>query len=510
MAITIIKGPDIITPVYNTNYIKLIDSNCIQADYKYIVKIYLDGITDPIGTFKYSPLQDGSFEFNANEIICNYMTNNNYTYEVLPYEFRTSIFKYSIVIDRTYSGAAQATIYSYTNLYAFDGALKNTDFDYLDYVINDIIPTTITTYNYGPSFTASTQSEINDFIALTVSMPSNPIQASDTIAITTVPDGTLYETVASDVNLIAGDVYEITTTLDNSGDVFPPDFFTGSTIKKYWLTYSSETEALSNVADTICLSRFDYYSVDFFRKLPTSSTQAKWLNILFTVGNNTYPLKTNIIDATDDVSKNIISIGIGAPNHIDTIWTDGFGGVYSDIFNTYNFDSYQIWLSDVDNKPVTKTITINLSSLRYEYNTKNYDRTWLIYKSRLGGWSWLLFNMKGSKKQDVEQTTYTRRLKYNERSQYRGNTVISSNVLETFILNTDWVKDSEKTFYEDLYSSPQVFMYRSKIDGVEPRYNMIPVVVKTNSAPIYQKNNDKLFYYQIEVQAALQNKRQRT
>jgi len=188
-----------------------------------------------------------------------------------------------------------------------------------------------------------------------------------------------------------------------------------------------------------------------------------------------------------------------------------------DLFALNNFTEYRVYMQTTDSSTngiayptLMRPITVNFCRSIYPINIRHYDRTWLVYKSKLGGWSWLSFNMKSSRKQDTSKVKYNRRLAYNETYKQRGTTVISNSVSNIYTLNSNWVSTDEYKFFEDLFASPQVFMYRGYINGeaniTDP---FLPVSVKTTSTPIYQPNNDKLFNYTIEVESANSSTRQR-
>ena len=435
MAVTITHQPDSISPVFNTNYFRLIDSDASMSNYKYIVKLYYKYTTAALytlaGTFTQFPLQDGTLEFDANSVLCNYM-NNTYDYKTGAFAYRSSIFQYKIVISRTYSTSAETVIYTFDPLYVFDAGVSQAELDNLSTIITRLKPTI-------------------EYVGLTA--------------------------VESTVN-----------------------------------------RSISNVNTNLQLSELDYYSADFFKEMPGSTAVGGNIGLAVYYDDGWIYYNAQPYPTTYTLETNVISQGIGPMNIKTSNWLISTGASAGStvsgqsIFSKTNFTSYSVYINTTSPpyQSISKPITVNVCRTKDFINTKNFDRTWLVYKSRLGGWSYLSFNMKLGQKQETKQTTFKRRLKYNETYTSRGTTVISSDITTTYTLNTDWVPDNEMSFYEDLFSSPQVYMLRTYINRQPNLINpFTPVIVSTTSTPIYSKNNDHLFQYTIEVQTALQTNRQR-
>ena len=515
MAITITKQPAGLAPVYNENYIRLIDSVASMSDYKYIVRLYQKQTTAAsyslVGTFTQFPLQDGTLEFDPMSILCNYVNNGNYDYSVGSYSYRSSLFQYKVIVSRTYAGAAEAVIYAFDQLYAFDAALSQAEFDVLNSILtvkNPVIETT--TYN---STWYST--DILNQVAFLLTDNGDGFSGSFvfTAGFGYAPNNGWHMILSK--QQVVGNVYLIQTDLIDMGTV-------SGTIKFYGAE-TSDNRSISNCPTELQLSEFDYYTADFFKYMPTwtTVTTGTWRNVGIEVHTSTgWRWYNTVLNPGDNsnIEQDILTLGIGPMNIKAGTWL-GIEGTVSGqtIFDNFDFTEYRVYMNVAftqigvtDYPTLMKPITVNFCRSASIRNTKNFDRTWLVYKSKLGGWSYLSFNMKSQKKQDTKQVTYNRRLKYNETYKQRGTTVISNSVAQSYVLNTDWVSTDEWTYYEDLFSSPQVFMLRPTINKEANTTDpFLPCVVKTTNTPIYSPNNDKLFQYTIEIETANQNIRQR-
>ena len=145
----------------------------------------------------------------------------------------------------------------------------------------------------------------------------------------------------------------------------------------------------------------------------------------------------SITSSDNLVLHSIASIGIGPMNVAAVTWNVlnlvGAGQPF-----TYDVVNYDIYLMSNygDNCTCKYNVILDCNKLIY-HNKHNLNRTWLIYKSRLGGWSYLLFNLKSSKTIDIKKTTYDRKLLYNETFTSRGITTIGSDITVTRLFNSD-------------------------------------------------------------------------
>ncbi len=409
MAVTIIKSPTSLYPVYNRNSFKLVDSKSANADFKYIVRIFVrysstSTYTQVGTTFPVYPLADGSLVFDANPILTNYIVNN-YNKDFVGINYTGSMLEsyYQITTLDSINIGEQACTF-FTSIFLFDGALP-------------------------------TYSEVN-YTGLTLS--------------TLLPN--------------------TTTTINRS---------------------------ISNIPTNLFLKLTDSYTADFLLNT-TNTIFVNKLMLTITTISGDYNYSYTIPNQTDTFDKCIGSVAIG-PANLTGITFSGLTGGLNQPF-TYNVLSYKIWLQN--NQGNQCSVKYNVEIDCNSKNIKGFERSWLIYKSKYGGWSYLLFNMKKSSTLDIKKNTYDRRLLETDTYTSRGLTTFNTSVNKIYKLNTDWVSIDQETFFEDLLSSPQVYKLTNGV--------ITSIMIKDGAYPIYNHTDDKIFQYQIEIVECInQNKQSR-
>jgi len=532
MAITYTQTPLNFSPVYNENYIRIIDSEAGADGYKYIIKLYLKQTTDAaftqVGTYTQIPLSDGTLEFDPNSIFNNYILNNTFDYKLGGGIYRNSMFYGKVTIYRTTtSNPSEVLVSNFDPLYVFDAALAQSEMDDIAIIktrITPNVPAKVLTpinssYNILECFTEP--GWYSNLFKFKVSAGST---AYFTVGRTfTVTGYTGFAAILNGVYTITGSEYVSLGVVNVVVGDSPYPVGTHSTLPATGTTLSDllrygeniVDRSISNVNYNLNLTKFDYYTADYFRNIVGGSWPVTniGMEVQHSTGWKYYNLDPVPINDAK-IEHNIISIPVG-PMNIKALNWAGDAGVVSGaaIFALNNFTRYRVYINTQDGSEyptLSRPITVDLCNSNVPTNTKRFDRTWLVYKSKLGGWSWLLFNMKATKNVETINTTYNRRLKYNEKYVNRGASVISSDITTRYTLNTDWVPTSEYSFYEDLYTSPQIYMVREYVNGVlNTNDPFCPVIAKAPKTPIYSPNNDKLFQYIIEVETANKNIRQR-
>ena len=509
MAITVLKTPETVSPVYNHNYLRMTDDNYTQTNYKYIVYLYYKlseaASYTLAGKFTYFPRENGVLEFDPMSVLNNYVENDEYDNDIEAWSTKPSVIQYKLTVNCIYLETAENTIATFEGLYAIDAALSQAEIDNLSTLIPVFNPEVDASAGYIDNWTFTDNQFISGSLGF-VGTTEHNFRVGDEIFIAqTIPyTHPEYEGLAT-----------ITGTPDRYTIVTNKTFLTSTPEEGGVASYNLKTNAvnkyISNVVTTLNLKRTDYYAGDIFLNVPgeTVPTDVKLGIQIKTTAGYYYGYATTSPVDIENVEKRIVSHGIGPKNIEYTSWRFGLT-TYTDIFNDFEFDEYKVFLySPTDGAILSQPVQINVCENTYPRNIKNFDRVWLVYKSKWGGWSYLPFNMKKRKTQETAKVTYNRRMKYNETYKNRGTSVISNNVSQLFTLNTDWVPISEWEFYEDLFSSPQVYMLNTYINGEANTINPFePCVITTSSTPIYSPNDDKLFSYTIEIETSNQRKRQ--
>lgn len=125
---------------------------------------------------------------------------------------------------------------------------------------------------------------------------------------------------------------------------------------------------------------------------------------------------------------------------------------------------YDITMLDVSDIQVTevKRFYVDLKCS----NFRNYKFYWL---SRLGGFDRFSFDMKSFKRIPISRSIYTKSLDANYNIGDRGDKVISIDAKNNYKMNTDWISEPESIWLEELFTSPESYIYEVKdISGTPP------------------------------------------
>jgi len=377
-------------------------------------------------------------------------------------------FKYIVRLGVRYgSSAAYTTVGKFDILPLADGSLE---FD-----PNPILNNYVTnTYNYLFSGVRYTTSLFQYYIL---------ISAQDNIGITEYP------TIKS---------YASQYCFDGAMNLSDEPGYTANTLARI-LPSDTHTvnRSLSNIPTTLRLRYTDYYSADFFLN-DLNSVYITRIYLTTKSGGVSREYTYSIPSSNLTIENAIASVGIGPQNLMALTWTPAVSGPQP---FTYDIESYSVTLYNNvgTNTNCSYNVILDCQSKAFS-STKMYDRTWLIYKSRLGGWSYLLFDMKRTKTIDVKKTTFDRKLKYNEYNTSRGITSIGHDNSITYVLSTNWVDKENELFFEDLFTSPQVYMLNTYKNGVIDTINpFVPVHIKDKSFTEQFLQYDKMFTYTVEV-----------
>jgi hypothetical protein len=143
----------------------------------------------------------------------------------------------------------------------------------------------------------------------------------------------------------------------------------------------------------------------------------------------------------------------------------------------------------------------------FKMNTEcfRYDNIELYFFDRMGAIIPVNFELQSTRKISVSKSEYqsflgdlnttTNRWGYNAKD--RGRNQINTTVIEEMTLNTNWLTEQEASYFQELYTSPLVYMREGT--------NFWPVITKTNDLSIPKKNNKKNFQYTITIEMANQD-----
>ena len=182
-----------------------------------------------------------------------------------------------------------------------------------------------------------------------------------------------------------------------------------------------------------------------------------------------------------------------------------------------NISYYNIQAYDDEDEPISQLYKINI----IDSSCKGFEPIRLTWLNQWGTWDYYTFNKKSIKSLQTNRTNYTQQSgtwnnKVFEIHGYKGGKKnFRVNTKKLITVNTDFVKEEEALWFEDLINSTDVYIlkgYNSASNdfrtGIINKY-VEPVTVTTSSYIRKTKANDKLIQYTFELEKT-HNKRTQT
>ena len=180
---------------------------------------------------------------------------------------------------------------------------------------------------------------------------------------------------------------------------------------------------------------------------------------------------------------------------------------WSTIFlaNMTNLSYYLVEAFNISDASISDryTIYINCPTL------KGYEPIRLTWLNQWGVWDYYTFKMKSTKSISTKGSTYNQlggtwnESIYSPSGYKGGKKAFRVNAMEKVVMNTDFVNQSEATWFEELVNSPEVYIldgYQS--DHTNPLLStyVTPVRLLTSNFTKKTVANDKLIQYTFEVE----------
>jgi len=141
----------------------------------------------------------------------------------------------------------------------------------------------------------------------------------------------------------------------------------------------------------------------------------------------------------------------------------------------------------------------------------------LLFLDRLGSWSSFSFQLRAYQRGDVTRDMYNRDVvgyvnasdEWTYTTEDFGFNTFNINVIKRMELNTNWMTQEMATYFEELITSPQVFIksvsYTCGDDLVPSSSTYQPVIVETNAYEMLNQRNKNLMRQSITVRFANQD-----
>ena len=141
----------------------------------------------------------------------------------------------------------------------------------------------------------------------------------------------------------------------------------------------------------------------------------------------------------------------------------------------------------------------------------------LLFLDRLGSWSSFSFQLRAYERGDVSRDMYNRDVvgyvnasdEWTYTTEDFGFNTFNINVIKRMELNTNWMTQEMATYFEELVTSPQVFIksvsYTCGEDLTPSSSSYQPVIVETNAYEMLNQRNKNLMRHSISVRFANQD-----
>ena len=204
-------------------------------------------------------------------------------------------------------------------------------------------------------------------------------------------------------------------------------------------------------------------------------------------------------------NKGLLYVGVGPQNIINS-WEDTGGGLMQSA-DFSNASRYEIWAAGPGGSGDRHSQFYNFEM--QEEDCKGYETIRLAYLNRQGAWDYMNFTKKSTRTFDITRSNFKQNYgivpikysgstnpsynKWDYNSAMGGTKTYNVNSIETIEANSDWLTEEDAVHLEELFTSPDVYMYESNSE-------FVPVVVTERDYTKQTKANDKLIQYVISIQ----------
>jgi hypothetical protein len=469
MAITSIAAPQDFTPAYNPIKFIVDGTNKNLLGYKYIFDIYPQGGATKIAEYRVFPeFGTGYGRIDISKLLQTKVSYDSDLYNTVTYPAINSFYKYDVKIGEEYitsitytsslsnnSGNVRITAtHSYVvgdqvRINQADSGAANPNLEGL-FTVLSIVGTTSFTVN-------SLWSQVtNAAIDGTVSYSDN--RKTITLNILTDLDKIVFNGAMSFLEFInwsAGN-YILSTTTDY--------LLTDMPLTGFYSTLNQDL--IINFGNANVITGFVYFEND----------------------------GGNIFSKDIDTNSYISGVQVGTNNY-GTLTTVSGSGVLVDTNTQY----YDFWYANSAGTRNSQKYRVNID---HRCLIEDYS---LLFLDRMGSYGSFAFQLRAYEKGNVQKQSFNRdiegsvaSLEWGYATEAFGQNVYSSNVTKTLDLNTNWMTEEMSIYFEQLITSPLVYI---KL----PNNIYASVVINENSFEVNNQRNKKLFKKSITVTYANQN-----
>lgn len=212
-------------------------------------------------------------------------------------------------------------------------------------------------------------------------------------------------------------------------------------------TESQVSRFLTNAPDDIRISLNDYFTLKIIQGVVSGAGISRSMVVRTYSASGTLLgtfTKNNSFYNTTTTGSMLVTVPIG-PKNIDTFVTIGSNVAY-----------YTVVIKDNSGLNITETRKFIIDNRCEKF--KSYRFFWL---NRLGGFDAITFYLRSFRKLDITKSNYTKLLSTGYTIGERGDTIIGVTANESYTSATDWLSEDESKWVEELFTSPEVYVYES-------------------------------------------------
>jgi hypothetical protein len=282
-----------------------------------------------------------------------------------------------------------------------------------------------------------------------------------------------------------------------------------------YIPNDTDSKFLTDCPTTQTIGSSDYHTLAFFNNYEedfviggTNANRPKVSQLAITVytginGTGTV-MSSNFITNTpanggkggniSDSNSRLIFAGVGTGNFKNT------GAI-----TTAGAKSYIIVMQDDRGNTISKNYIFNID----DDNCKGFEKIRLTWLNRHGAWDYFNFTRKNTRNISTNRVTYKQLSGSWNESVFRlhgykgGRKTFRANAKESITLNTDYMSEAEAIWFEQLFTSPEVYIlneFSSDTDTGYLRKYVQPVVLTSQTYTRKTKANDNLIQYTVEIE----------
>ena len=471
MAQSTIAKPQSFTPAYNPVKYIIDSTNKNNTGFKYIFDVY-HGATQ-IGRFKALPrINDGYGQQDFSKFLSSYVSWDFDPNVTLDYDAANSYYQYQVKTGEEYLAEFSYTS-ALTNSAGFVRVNVTNTFAIGDQI--NIVQADGGTANPLVEGLHSVTNASGSWFEISVAWSSVTNANIDGVV-----------TYADNRKVATYDVQTLT-----SGNVF-----NGAFRFSQWPTYDAD---LYNPDDPTKLWLTNQPLTGFSATLG----QDIWLNIRARVGKKVVFVNNDGEEYYKTITNNTTIQGVAVgPNNYGTLTPVGAATLPLIKDDTTYYEFYYD-----DSGVSSETYRVNID------RRESIEEVDVVFLDRLGSMSSFAFQLKTYERGEVSREEYNQDVTgYVSSGQWTydtkefGYSTINLNAVKTLELNTNYMPQEMATYFEELVTSPQVFIKQvsySCVDGVVvTSTEYLPAIVTTNSYEVFKQRNKNLMKQTIVVKLA--------